>query len=237
MTPQPAIAGQAASRRIVVQPRRSGALRDDSPALRARLEEDGYLFLDGVLPAALVNAARSEVFARLAEVGEVAAPPVAGIATGTSARRARAGDLGEFWRSVCEGPALRRLTHGNPLASLMGHILNAPPVAFDFLWLRAMAPGRASPPHFDHPYMGRGSARVLTAWVPLGPAPVQDGPLVLVEGSHRFTDLIARYRGLDVDRTPERSGSLEDDLLAIAHERGAHLVTTDFVPEIGRAHV
>ena len=43
--------------------------------------------------------------------------------------------------------------------------------------LLAMLAGRASPLHFDHVYMNRGTDRVVTTWIPLGDVTVADGPL------------------------------------------------------------
>ncbi|MCH2400833.1 MAG: hypothetical protein MK364_17085, partial [Pirellulales bacterium] len=80
---------------------------DNRDTLRKRIEQDGYLFLRGAVDCQRVEAARNEVFTRLAEVGEIQTPAIAGLATGTSRRREQAGDLGLFWRSVSQGAALR----------------------------------------------------------------------------------------------------------------------------------
>jgi ectoine hydroxylase-related dioxygenase (phytanoyl-CoA dioxygenase family) len=196
-------------------------------AARAALRADGYVLLRGALDPSAVMAARAEVFARLAAVGEIAEPSAAGIATGRSARAALHADLGAFWRSVCEGERLRAVSHGAALRAITGALLGAPTKPFDFLWLRTMLEGRASPLHFDHVYMNRGSANVLTAWIALGDVPLEAGPIVFVEGSHRFEDLIARYRGLDVDRDA-MPGSFPEDAVAFAARRGCRLLTSDF---------
>ncbi|MBM3534995.1 MAG: hypothetical protein FJX60_18385 [Alphaproteobacteria bacterium] len=65
------------SKDLPVDPRLVGEYRDSSdllgrPAdLRRRLAEDGYLLLRGALDRDVIAAARREVFARLAEVGEI----------------------------------------------------------------------------------------------------------------------------------------------------------------------
>ena len=132
----------------------------DPAGRRRRLAEDGYLFLPGVLDRKAVMAARREVMRCLAEAGEIAAPAKAGIATGRSRRAEVAPDGNAFWRSVSEGPALRRVTHGPRLRALFGDLMAEAAVPFDFLWLRTTPAGRASPLHFDHIYMNRGSDRV-----------------------------------------------------------------------------
>ena len=199
-------------------------VRSELPRLLAR---DGYVLLRNALDRKLVRQARREVLERLAAVGEIADPVDAAVASGTSRRAELHADLGAFWRSVCEAPRIRELTHGAQLAEISAALLGKPTLPFDFLWLRTMLEGRASPLHFDHVYMNRGSWNVVTAWVPLGDVPMEAGPLVVIEGSNRFEDVIARYRGIDVDRDG-LPGSFPGDAVGFARERGARLLTANF---------
>lgn len=208
--------------------RDSTPLRNDGDALRARIAEDGYAFLRDSLNREDVLAAREEVFSRLVEVGEVREPAIDGIATGTSQRETLQSDLGAFWKSVCSGPRLRRVTHAGPMLELMATVLDSPVRPFDFLWLRPVPPGRASAFHYDHVYMNRGTDTLYTVWTPLGDVPVEDGPILLMEGSHRWDDLIAQYRGFDVDKDKSRPGHVTMEPVTLAQERGCRLVTTDF---------
>ncbi len=224
----PVLEGRTLSPLAVAPMADSSALIADDAALRARFAEDGYLLLRGVLDRDDVLAARHEVLRRMAEVGEIAAPVEAAQPTGASRRAEMHADLGAFWRSVSEGPAVRRAVHGARARAVAAKILDRPVRAFDFVWLRAMLSGRASPLHFDHVYMNRGTDRVVTTWIPLGDVAVADGPLAIVEGSHRFEDLIASYRGHDVDRDPSRPGHVAESALAFLQERGARLLTADF---------
>ena len=227
MTGAAQVAGRPVPDRLL-GPLRASPPDGDTAALNRRLAEDGYLFLPGMLDPDRVLAARRAVFERLAEVGEIRRPAEDGIASGTSRRAELTEDPGGFLKTICDSPALRRISHGPELHALATGLFGAPARAFDFLWLRPTPVGRASPLHFDHVYMNRGSDRVVTVWIPLGPAPICDGPLLVVEGSHRFDDLIADYRGLDVDRDRGRSGSFADDPVAIAERYGARLLTADF---------
>lgn len=223
----------AAGRQVpdrLVGPLHASQASDDAAVLRRRFAEDGYLYLPAALDPGAVLAARREIFERLAAVGEIRAPAERGLATGVSRRAERVGDPGDFLREICDRPVLRAISHGPALHRIAGKLFGEPARAFDFLWLRPTAVGRASPLHFDHVYMNRGSERVVTAWLPLGSVPASDGPLLIVEGSHRFDDLIASYRGLDVDREPDRSGSLEDDPMTVAERHGTRLLTAEFGP-------
>lgn len=92
---------------------------DDPRQLQRRLADSGYVFLRGMLDKDEVLKARQEVLARLVEVDEIKPPAIEAIATGRSQRREIAGDLIEFWRSVSEGPALRKVSHGPRVRAMM----------------------------------------------------------------------------------------------------------------------
>ncbi len=233
LAPAATLQGSAYIAGHLVPPDRIGPLNEvaDWRAAHEQLPQwlarDGYLVLRNALPVDLVKAARQDVLTRLASVGEIAEPIEAAVATGTSKREAMHPDLNAYWRSVCESPVLRAATHGPALAEISAAVLGGPTKPFDFLWLRTMLEGRASPLHFDHVYMNRGTPNMITVWVPLGNVAVEGGPLVVVEGSNKFTDLQDKYRGVDVDRDG-LPGSFPDDAVAFAASRGARLLTTNF---------
>lgn len=195
--------------------------------LRERLQQDGYLFLRGLLSSSDVRAAREEIFGRLAEVGEIKLPVDEGISTGTSRRNEMVEDLGQFWQSVSEGPALRRVSHGQQTSELMGTIFDEAAQPHDYIFLRTGVVGRATNFHYDHPFFARGSKKIHTVWTALREIPVCDGPLVIVEGSHRFTDLIEQTLKIDCgsDDAPvvSISGGIE-----LAQQRQTRLLTADF---------
>lgn len=168
------------------------------------------------------------MFTRLAEVGEIAGPPEDGIYSGTSERKRKVADLGAFWKSVSETWSLRRLSHGRALHRLMGHLLDAPSRAQDYLFLRPANAGKHTRVHCDYPFFTRETEQVLTAWIALGDAPLPLGPLFLVEGSHRFEDLVRSHRGFDVARDTSRQAAFSETPLALARDRDARLLCTDF---------
>jgi hypothetical protein len=208
----------------------SAGLLDHPVTLRTRLQEDGYLYLKGVLPETAVAAARREVFARLVEVGEIAPPAEAGIATGTSRRTELAPDAGRFWRSVSQGACLRALSHGDAVARVMALVFGEPVRPQDYLFLRPAPPGRATGLHFDYPFFTRAHDRVATVWMPIGPVPVCDGPLVIVENSHRLSDLIEPMIGFDISRDNTRKADFGSDAISFAEQRGTRLLTRNFEP-------
>ena len=198
--------------------------------LGAQLQQHGYLLLRGIHDPEEIRAARREVLARLAEVDEIAEPAEAGIATGRSRRAEIHADLGAFWKSVSEGPALRWVINGPRISKLMDRLFGEPTAPFGFAWLRTMTSGRASPLHVDHPYMNRGTAQLVTVWTPIGAVGPDEGPLYMIEGSHRWPDLRARFEGHDVDRDPSRPGHLHEHPADLADAHHTRLLTTAFQP-------
>src|SRR5262245_16835802 len=76
-------------------------------ALRRSFADEGYVFLRDVLPRDEIFTARRMIFSLLAAVGEIKEPVDQGLATGTSRRREMSPDLGAFWKTVSDHPALR----------------------------------------------------------------------------------------------------------------------------------
>ncbi|MCP4815114.1 MAG: hypothetical protein GY888_21610, partial [Planctomycetaceae bacterium] len=109
---------------------------DQPETMRRRLARDGYVFFRDILPVSDIQAARAEVFERLAEVGEIRLPVSTGTFTGSSSRRELCPDLGHFWQSVSEGSALRLASHGHRITHVVSSVLGEPAHAHDYLFLR-----------------------------------------------------------------------------------------------------
>ena len=82
----------------------------------------------------------------------------------------------------------------------------------------------------DFPFFTRSTRRMYTVWVPIGPVPVTEGPLVVVEGSRGFDDLLDHLRGFDIALDDTRKAEVSHDPVAFAGERGCRLLTADFEP-------
>jgi hypothetical protein len=222
------IKGRLVSPTLIGEMTDSAELMNDPRALRSRLENDGYLFFKGVLPPTAVLAARREVLERLVQVGEIAEPAEAGIATGSSRRAELAPDLGGFWKSVSEGASLRTVSHGETMTRIMSLVFGEAARPQDYMFLRAAVPGRATGLHFDYPFFTRAHDRVATVWMPIGAVPVSDGPLVIVENSHRFRDLIDPMIGFDISRDSTRKADFGSDAISFAEQRRTRLLTRNF---------
>ena len=175
---------------LIGEYRDSTEFLSDDARLRQHLAEDGYVIVRGVLDHNDVLAAREEIFTRLMEVGEIHPPALDAIASGESRRKETVGDLGAFWKSVSEGPALRQVTHGDQLREYVSRLFGEPARPQNYLFVRPGPVGRSTKLHCDFPFFAGGSDFIHTAWIPLGDVPVSDGPLVTVEASHLFSDLV-----------------------------------------------
>ena len=206
---------------------------DLAKSLSDQLLEDGYLLLRSVYDPSTVNIARQEILKRLAEVGEVKNPISGAIFSGTSNRRnlhPTAKDLGRFWKSVSEGPALRAVINGPRIIGIMDQLFGSLTAHFSFAWLRAMQAGRASPMHIDHPYMNRGTDQLVTCWTPLGPVDIDEGTLYILEQSHNLSEIRNQFEGQDVDRDKSKPGHIQQTPLELAQQNNSRFLTTSFNP-------
>jgi hypothetical protein len=204
--------------------------------LNRSLEEDGYVFLRGVLNREDVLAARQKVFGRLEEVDEIEPPALEGIATGRSKRRELECDPGNFWQSVSEGQALRHVTHGPQIREVMDSLFGEPCRPHDLMYLRPATVGSSTRFHYDYPFFAGNSERILTAWVPLGDIPVTEGPLTVVDGSNRFSDLLDPIR--EINYQDKRSNELVQNTayekqneihpISLVQERNTRMLTASF---------
>ncbi len=210
--------------------RDSTEVMTDSAALQARMREDGYVFLRGVVGPSSIAMARKEVFGRLAEVGEIAEPPVEGIFTGQSQRPDEPAERGRFWQSVSEGPALRRVTHGPEMQYVLDTLFGEPSRGYDFIFLRPGVKGRFTFLHYDLPFFSRGTKNVVTAWTAIGDIPTVEGSLFVLENSHCFDDLIKPIQTIDYNSKDSPQVQMMGDAIEFARSRGSRLLTENFQP-------
>ncbi|HZC27536.1 MAG TPA: phytanoyl-CoA dioxygenase family protein, partial [Actinopolymorphaceae bacterium] len=218
--------------------RRSDDAVDDQTELLRRLDEDGYLYLPGYLDRAHVLEARHDLMSRLQDEGLVApgTDPMDGI-PGTEPVRGIHSELAKA--SV----PLQSLLYGGRTAALYERLFAEPVRHYDFTWLRAVRPGRGTPPHGDSVFMNRGTHRLLTGWVPLGDVDLALGGLMVLERSHRVDQLRRDYHSRDVDAYCENdeesaanaaagrwdwSGYVSHDPVQLREDLGLRWATNEF---------
>ncbi|KAF2231027.1 hypothetical protein EV356DRAFT_452695 [Viridothelium virens] len=191
-----------------------GPLKASKPSLptselRKRFEEDGYLFLKGILPRAHVQKAREEYFKFLAPSGllKPGTNPVDGIFDATKDRNTfpgigsgAAGANGhpgshaavfvdraleahyQSWYAddLCKHPALKDF-----VAKLTGW--GSKTTAFTRTLLRNNVPGnKAIGVHYDQIFLRHGEPTSITAWVPIGDVKLTGGGLIYLEKGHHL---------------------------------------------------
>ncbi len=162
--------------------------------LRQRLSEDGYLYIRNFLPRDIVQSARVSLLERLLKGGFLnpAAPLESGIANPDNTPK--------FMPNLANpNPEVARVVFGPELTGFYAKLFGGPIRHFDYIWVRSMPRGTGTPAHCDLVYMGRGTHRLLTCWVPYGEVPLEESPLMLLEDSHKKSERIKNYLESDVD--------------------------------------
>lgn len=217
--------------------RDSSTLASDITALRQRMDEDGYLFLRGYLDREQILAVRREFVAELDSVGLIdrTRPLIDAIYSGTTERLGRL-DRAAFAKRIRTGAGVRALCHQGPVVDFYERFLGGPVLPYQYIWVRNVRVGAATGVHFDWVYMGRGTPNLYTTWIPIGDVPLSDGPLAILEQSHRIEDLRHTYGAIDADRdrvfsnTNHRyaGGWLTKDAPSVRARTGTRWLTTDF---------
>jgi hypothetical protein len=189
--------------------RPSGDIVGNAEALQARMIEDGYLFLPGALNRDDVIAARATVTERLAAEGmlDPTRPHLEGALKPETPNPYFRPDLTK------KNAALMQVLYDGPMMAIFERLLGGPVRHFDFTWFRAIGPGPGTQPHCDIVYMGRGTRNLYTAWTPLGDIALTVGGLIILEGSHRRSDILGEYLKQDVDTYCE-NGPNKEKILA-----------------------
>jgi hypothetical protein len=227
---------------------RESSTAESTAALRQKLSEDGYVLLRGVLPVDAVAEARRAIVLglmahewefddmeslTLAESHPCPCPWSAQSGSSAVGRAFGGADLQALMHSV----EVLRVVESEELFTVFRRIFGEPSSTLDMKWLRAMSPEHndAKPRggfHMDNIFMGRGSDRLTTAWVPFEDVPIELGGLVALQGSSYlpgFQRLRETYGTIDVDRCDIRGAGPGSDPLALASlDPAARWVTSDY---------
>lgn len=193
--------------------RDSRDLFGDWEALRARIAEDGYVFMGGLLDPDTVSEVGRAGLATLQRAGWT--EPLCDPLTARPQGRVRAVRMRDAlsdpgYRRLLADPGFNRIPFVSPLADLMAQILGPAGFCYPLKLPRIVYPATRVPRqpgntvHKDY-----GAVQdMFTCWVPLGPVPVSLGGLALLPASQHTT----RVRHMPLERL----------------ERG--WVTTDYEP-------
>lgn len=220
--------------------RDSADAADDVAELHRRIAEDGYLYMKGYLDRDQVMEARAALTDRLAAAGvlDESHPSIEGIAKPNSGYIFKP----EITRD-CQ--PVQRLLYSGRLIEFYEKVFGESVRHYDYTWLRAIGPGKGTNPHCDLPYMGRGTHKHMTCWLPYGEISYELGGLMILEGSHKRMDLLENYVYRDVDAFCENrqkdlekvkegkwtfTGTLSHNPPAVRNKFGGRWLVTEFEP-------
>jgi hypothetical protein len=207
--------------------------------VRARMEADGYIYMRNFFKSDDVLAVRRELVRRLEQLGclEPDADPMdARLRSGISLPIVK-----DSYRALAVGnEPLNQLLYSGIIMSFWERFLGGPIRHFDYTWIRATPPGEGTSAHTDIVFMGRGTKRLFTSWIPYGDIPVSLGGLAILEGGHRHRTVVEDYGSGDVDTYCENLGEvptedhqervslLAKDASELRNRLGGRWLTTDF---------
>jgi hypothetical protein len=203
--------------------RDANALLGDPAALRARMEEDGYLLLRGFHDRALIDQARAEILDFMATAGKL--HPDYPVAEG----RIPDGNGGMMYPKdqYADIPAFIDVVEHPKLMVFFADFLEGPSLTFNYKWLRATGHEAFTGAHYDAVYMSRGTLDLYTCWTPLMDVPLAQGPLAVCLGSEHFEKVRETYGQMDVDRDKVR-GWFSGNPLEINQKFGGRWASTNF---------
>ncbi len=206
--------------------RESQTVLDQPTLLRARMEEDGYLFFRGLIDRAEVLEARQEILLKFAIIGELDATRPVDDAIHSRSDAIEKVNLRAFTQSVRDGLAYRRIIDHPRILKFYHDLLQGPVRSYDFRWPRFVRPGEGCGIHCDGPYMNRGTDRVFTSWIPLGDVARREGALVVLEKGNGHDELLRNYFAKDADR--DKIEWLSTNPVALQEKFGTRWLSTDF---------
>ncbi|MFA5056975.1 MAG: phytanoyl-CoA dioxygenase family protein, partial [Opitutaceae bacterium] len=116
----------------------------------------------------------------------------------------------EYMNSIAKSnKTMQRILYSGRLIRLFEGFFSESVRHFDFTWVRTMGKGFGTDPHCDIVYMGRGSSRLCTLWVPYGDISYDIGGLMILETSHKREQVLKNYLSRDVDKYCENRPEAE----------------------------
>lgn len=207
--------------------RTANQLLGDTPALQARMAEDGYLLLRGLIPREQVLQARRTILEHMQS--RQALTPGLPAMEGVMPRGGRSVPM-MGRKGIAHHPQVLAVIEHPALFAFFDAFFGTPSLTFNYKWLRAVGNEQYTGAHFDTVYMGRGSTHLHTVWIPLGDLSIEQGVLAMCRGSHNlasFERLRQTYGRMDVDRD-RTEGWFTRDPMEIVEQFGGEWLVSDY---------
>lgn len=202
--------------------RDSNDLLGDPEALRARLHEDSYLLLRGVLDPERILALRRDILEVLAGHGWIFGEGL--LMDAVTSGRPYHEDQEEFltaYNDVQRLESFHTMAHDERLVGILRQVVGDTAFPHPLKIARLGFPAHyevSTPPHQDFPN-NQGTPDLLASWIPVGDCPRDLGALAVLRGSHRYGMLPLAVHG----GAGKRQAIVPTEML-----EALHWVTTDF---------
>ena len=204
-------------------PRAANDIQEDTEALQARIEEDGYLLIRGFYDIETVLAARIDILEQLSEQGRLAVdtPLEQGVIGQESASAVLRNDV------VVKMSNYLRVVNSERILTFFELFLGGPVLTLDHKWPRAVSRGVSTGAHYDIVFMGAGTNELYTVWTPLDDISLEMGPLAFCPGSNRLDILRSTYGTADA-HNDLTDGHLSRDPHELIDRLGVRWASTPF---------
>ena len=204
-------------------PRAANDIQEDTEALQARIEEDGYLLIRDFNDRETVLAARIDILEQLSEQGRLAvdAPLEQGVIGLESAGAVLRNDV------VVKLSNYLRVVNSARILTFFERFLGGPVLTLDHKWPRAVSRGVSTGAHYDIVFMGAGTNELYTVWTPLDDISLEMGPLAFCPGSNRLDILRSTYGTADA-HNDLTDGHLSRDPHELIDRLGVRWASTPF---------
>lgn len=170
--------------------------REKTAALRARLQNDGYLFFRSIVPRQRLLELRDGITRILADIGWIldGEQRMAARAVGLPQREGEPGFF-EAYDRIVRLETLHAMAHEPHLMAVMRQAMGDTVFPHPLSIARLVFPNNpeiTTPPHQDY-RNNQGTTNLTAAWMPLGDCPIEQGPLAVLEGSHKAGLLPLQY--------------------------------------------
>jgi hypothetical protein len=204
-------------------------LLDDAASLHDQMDEDGYLLIRNFFDPEPIQKARRAILEFGRDEGQDVFLPETDLMDAVVNPEGRMGRTNGN-RKVTHRPNVLAVLEHQSLFDFFERFFDRPARTFDNKWLRFVKTGGSAGPHYDNVYMGLGSDRLHTCWIPFGDYTPEDGTLAVLYGSHNlpsFENVRSKYGRSDVDRD-QTPGHFNSDPVAITETFGGQWQTTHF---------
>ncbi len=174
---------------LFLKMRSSSDLLGDPAALRARLDEDSYLYLPQVLDPHKILGLRQAILEVLAHQGWIKG--FLSLQAGSAICRPVHEGMAEYaptYDAIQRLEEFHTLAHDPDLTAVMQQVLGESAFPHPLKICRLGFPEHyeaTTPPHQDYPN-NQGTEGLTATWIPVGDVPMDLGGLAILRGSHRY---------------------------------------------------